>query len=510
MEQHYNDSVLVKVALASIRRRYPALLVFALSLLCVCLLTVLIPNRYTSHLKLLVKNERANSLISVGGQTQGVFYLNEVSEARINTEIELLTSSDLLRKVVDRCGLAQLVRNRTLNLADRNEAAVHDLKKAMKVVSLHRSDVIEVTYESSRPKLSAEVLRSVSEIYLASHLELHGAPGSYAFFEALWNSTTDELNLADSQLNDFRNAAHITGQPQEKTILLQQVSDLQSQAAGFSASAKKSEQEANAYSELMHHMAPSIEKERRSVPNQEASQQLGTLLVTLRNKHAEVVTRYLPGDRIVSELDAQIRLTQDAIDKIQNSPAQEVASGFNPTYQNAEMEFIRARAGLVGNAAQARSLQQEIESDQHHLVELAAATVTYDKLSRRSSELASLRETYRKGRDEAKMSELLDQQKLSNVAVLEEPIAESIASSPRRGVILGVGFVFSIVLAAITAFLLEVANPRIASVFELEEVLTVPLLAAVLPNASVPFLDGDFPQLYLAMQRTRAFPDMGV
>ena len=143
-------------------------------------------------------------------------------------------------------------------------------------------------------------------------------------------------------------------------------------------------------------------------------------------------------------------------------------------------------------------------------MELAAATVTYDKLSRRSSELASLRETYRKGRDEAKMSELLDQQKLSNVAVLEEPMAESIASSPRRGVILGVGFVFSIVLAAITAFLLEVANPRIASVFELEEVLTVPLLAAVLPNASVPFLDGDFPQLYLAMQRTRAFPDMGV
>jgi uncharacterized protein involved in exopolysaccharide biosynthesis len=91
------------------RRWKPAVQVFAASFTVILLLAILLPSRYVSHLKILVKNERANSLINVGQQTQGVLYLNEVSEARINTEIELLNSGDLLRKVVQRCGLADLV-----------------------------------------------------------------------------------------------------------------------------------------------------------------------------------------------------------------------------------------------------------------------------------------------------------------------------------------------------------------------------------------------------------------
>lgn len=490
------------------RRWKPAVQVFAASFTVILLLAILLPSRYVSHLKILVKNERANSLINVGQQTQGVLYLNEVSEARINTEIELLNSGDLLRKVVQRCGLADLVGSRIKDPEKRQEIALRDLQKDLTVASAHRSDVIEVTYKSNDPKRSAQVLEAISDIYLNSHLELHGAPGSYAFFDKMWRDASDQLNVAETELADFRKNARIISLPEEKNSLLQRIADLQNQLAATDAVAKKSELEASSYKSSIAHMSTSIERERRSIPNQAATEQLGTLLVSLQNKRSEAVTRYRPEDRIIAELDAQIRVTQDAIEKSKNSPAQEVSSGSNPTFVSTESDFVRANAGYAGSVAQAESLQRQIKLDQTRLAQLGAATVSYDDLVRRTTELGNLRETYRKNRDEANVSELLDKQKFSNVAVVERPVAENIASSPRRGIIVALGFIWSIVLAAITAVLLEFLNQRIHSPFELEQALLVPLLAAIPRNASLPLFAGEFPEIYLAMQRTKFLPEL--
>jgi uncharacterized protein involved in exopolysaccharide biosynthesis len=502
----YGESSISMLVRSVIRRWKPAVRVFAVSFATILLLAILLPSRYASHLKILVKNERANSLISVGEQTQGVLYLNDVSEARINTEIELLNSNDLLRKVVRRCALANLVSSRITSAEKREEIAVKDLQNAMTVASAHRSDVIEVTYKSGDPKRSAQVLQAVSDIYLSSHLELHGAPGSYAFFDKMWKDASDQLNAAEAELAEFRESAHIVSLPEEKNVLLEHVADLQNQLASTVAAAKKSQQEANSYKDSIAHMSTSVERERRSIPNQAATEQLGTLLVSLQNKRSEAITRYRPEDRIISELDAQIKHTQDAIDKANSSPAEEVASGANPTFVSAEGEFVRANAGYAGSVAQAGSLQRQIRFDQDRLEQLGAATVSYNDLVRRTSELSSLRETYRKNRDEANVGELLDKQKFSNVAIVERPVAENIASSPRRGIIAALGFIWSLVLAAITAVILEFMNKRIFSPFELEQALSVPMLAAVPCNTPLPLFVGEFPELYLAMQRTNFLP----
>lgn len=476
--------------------------VFCSSFAVVLLVALLLPNRYRSHLKILVKNERASSLISVGDQTQGLVYLNDISEARINTEIELITSSDLLRKVVQRCGLAGLVSSRVKDPARREEMAVEDLRKALTVVPAHRSDVIEVTYQSAAPQRSARVLSAISELYQRSNLELHGAPGSYAFFDKMWKDTSSQLNEAEQELATFKRLARIVSLPEEKSILLQHVADLERHMAESAAGARKSEEQADLYKDSLTKIPASIEKERTSIPNQAATQQLSTMLVTLQNKRAEAVTRYRPEDRIIGELDDQIKLTQRAIENAKNTPAQEVASGANPTFLNAESELVRATAEHGGNVAEAQSLGEQIRHDQGRLMQLGTATVTYDDLVRRTSELSSLLETYRKKRDEASVGEQLDKQNLSNVAVVEQPTVETIPASPRRGTIVALGFLWSIALAIGTSTLLNLMRRRIRTPFELEQALDVPLLAALPRRAQAPFIEGSFPELYIAMQRT--------
>src|SRR5207249_3340260 len=64
--------------------------------------------KYESHMKILVKNQRVDVAITPEQTTAAAVAENEVSENQINSEIELLTSKDLLTQVVQDCGLAKL------------------------------------------------------------------------------------------------------------------------------------------------------------------------------------------------------------------------------------------------------------------------------------------------------------------------------------------------------------------------------------------------------------------
>ena len=64
------------------------------------------------------------------------------------------------------------------------------------------SAVIEVTYASEDPKLSADVLTSLADHYLDKHLAVHRPSGAFAFFEQETERYGKELALVQARLND--------------------------------------------------------------------------------------------------------------------------------------------------------------------------------------------------------------------------------------------------------------------------------------------------------------------
>src|SRR5713101_8709063 len=93
---------------AMFRRKALVLLTFLTVVLGTAVVTLLLPNKYESRMKILVKNQRVDVAITpeaTGGAPVGVD--NEVNENEINSEIELLTSTDLLTQVAKDTGLSQ-------------------------------------------------------------------------------------------------------------------------------------------------------------------------------------------------------------------------------------------------------------------------------------------------------------------------------------------------------------------------------------------------------------------
>src|ERR1700730_17937634 len=94
-------------ASALFRRRGLVLLIFLAVVLGTAAITWILPNKYESRMKILVKNQRLDVAITPEATSAPAGVDNEVSESAINSEIELLTSRDLLTQVAKETGLGQ-------------------------------------------------------------------------------------------------------------------------------------------------------------------------------------------------------------------------------------------------------------------------------------------------------------------------------------------------------------------------------------------------------------------
>jgi uncharacterized protein involved in exopolysaccharide biosynthesis len=485
-----------------LRQKKPALIVFLSIFSAVVVLTLALPSKYQSHLKILVKNERLNSLVSLDHQTQGLLYLDDISEARVNTEIALLTSSDVLRQVVRQTHLADEVSARVVSSERREELALANLQKNLDVKPIRKSNIIEVSYFASSAHKATEVLRALSSCYLAAQLRLNGAPGSYAFFENMALRYSTDLESSELRLAGFRKKNNIVELPQEKALALQRKTELEKDYQTSSSTTQADASQVASIQRSLATLPTDNVREWRDMPNQYSIERLNTLLVELQNKRAQLITRYRPDDRMVSEIDTQITETRRALDEATKSTTQEVSRGINPTYESTSALLVRARSDLAGVSAQRAFLASQLQSSIAHLKDLDEVTVQYDDMLREVKQIEDLSINYSRKAADAKAGELLDQNGIGNVAIAETPYESHLVASPHRGLILSLGFIWAALIAGATAFVLDRFSSGMSSPLELEKVLKAPLLATIPASITPPIYSGTFSVVYTAIQRT--------
>src|SRR6266700_4411226 len=102
-----NPVPLKDITATLVRRKWLITITFFAIVAGVTTNTLRLPKQYEAHMKILVKNERAQMVVAAD-TTIGSGYRGEVSEAQINTEIELLNGDNLLGQVVTKCRLERL------------------------------------------------------------------------------------------------------------------------------------------------------------------------------------------------------------------------------------------------------------------------------------------------------------------------------------------------------------------------------------------------------------------
>ena len=424
--------------------------VFLVVFTTIAAVTVMLPKRYESTMKVLVKKERVDPVVTPGHTPENQ-QVGDVTEADLNSEVELLKSTDILRPVVLQCGLANKevtgVQAAGATSPIAQEKALRRLQKELQVSSIRKSNIIHVSYLATDPKTAAQVLRQLADNYLTSHLALHGAPGTYEFFHAQVAEHEKELADSESALRLFAQKKGLFVIDEQKDLLLRQIAEAQTLSASLAAQIHSdNERIAQARTNLAG-LAPRIVTVSRTVPNQASVEKLHTMLAELHNKRTDMASKFRLDDRNVVDLDKQIADTQASLDRAMKLQATEQATDVNPLAQ--ELESDRAKAELDRAAAKARaaSVQFALSNYQSKLAGLTSSTNEYDTLVRRAAEAKQTYLLYRQKEEEARVADSLDHQKIANVAIAETPREAVLPSSPNVPVTLGMGFVFALFLS---------------------------------------------------------------
>src|SRR5438270_9836169 len=148
-------------------------------------LVLVLPAKYESEMKLLVNNERQDLIISPQDDKNTV-HAQEMAEIRLNSEIELLKSADVLKQVVLKTGLSHepgTVRAAGGPSPIYLDRAVRSLSRHLEIAPVKKSDIITVSYRAKSPELANSVMTRLADTYLGMHLQAHGTPpGSFHFF----------------------------------------------------------------------------------------------------------------------------------------------------------------------------------------------------------------------------------------------------------------------------------------------------------------------------------------
>jgi uncharacterized protein involved in exopolysaccharide biosynthesis len=460
------------------RQRWPMSVAFALVVIAVAVSGVWIP-KYQAQMKILALRQRSDEMITPSANAPAQFSSDQVSEEDLNSEVELLNSDDLLRTVVLTTGLSGKSGSPTDRETEvRIATAVHKLSKDLKIEPLRKTNVISVSYQARDPKMAEEVLKVLAAAYTEKHLEVHRPSGEFKFFDQQTEQYKQGLNQAQEELTNFTKGTGVVSAELERDSALRQADAFDSTARQAQAALLETEQRVHALQAQLQSIKPRMTTVVRNSDNPQLLEQLKSTLLNLELKRTELLTRYEPTYRLVQEVDQQIADAKSAISTEENRPIRDESSDQNPDYQWVQAELTKAeadRSGLKARAAAAAAIAAKYREEAQHLDQNMVVQQNLLQAAKTQEENYLL---YERKREEARISNALDQGGILNVALAEQPIVSALPKRSPLSVAL-LTLLLAGTLGLSTAFVLDFMDPTFRTPDELAGYLDTPVLAAL-------------------------------
>lgn len=292
---------------------------------------------YESNAKLLVKLEQRGVSLS---QSEVRYEQSlKIAEEAVTTQAELLSSKDIIGRVVDELGADILegpppsswfgkavraaVRGVTEGLEDAlaalglvvkmapRDATVAAIQKNLKIYPVRRAQLIEVSFRARNPLAAPRVLDSFIQLQLKKLAELNAVSEGYEFYREQTQQLNGALRVAESEWAEFKAKHLIIDIQAEKSMLMQRIERLTSLLEGSQAGAAVDAGPATPVREVRGGEAENrglptpLRDAGASLAGNELSQ-LVARLNELKLEHARRTTLFERHNPLVQELENQI------------------------------------------------------------------------------------------------------------------------------------------------------------------------------------------------------------
>lgn len=434
-----------------LRRALPITIAGAVTAVLVFLVSALGPARYTSY-----------GLLMISPQNDGLINLEAVLSAlpldspAVESEVEVLRSSAILGRVVDRLGLID-APDSVRDDAVRRQEAINRLARNIGVKRKGTSFVIEVSAEGASPREARERVDAMLATYLDAQRE---SKVEAAHWAAEWlgrrlAELKDEVNQREAAVEFFRAQSGLLA-AEGSPLTEQKATDVQRSL--LIARADVAEKEAR------YHQVTALLGEARaldtiaSVVNSDSIRELRRIEASASAKQAELEIRLAPGHPDLRQARREradvAAMIAEEVRRIAESLRNEVDVA--KARLRAVQESSDAVTGELGAANQSLVRLRELERD------AAAKRAVYESFLQRFQEIS-----------QAQSLVTLDARIVSQGSLPLRP------SAPKPKLALALALVLGGVVGLGAGLLAEALDDRFGSREEVERKLGLPALASI-------------------------------
>ena len=458
----------------------------------VILIAFLLPKQYESQMKILVRHDRADSVVTAEREAPQQFR-TEVSEEELQSVAELFKSKDLLTKVVAACDLQKQEEHsfsawlsRKIAPADDIPGATADVKVARAVLALEKdievqpiklTNLISVSYKATDPQQAVRVLSTLSSLYLEKHLAMHRVPGAFDFFHQQAEQYRSALAESEARLADYGGQQGVVSPTLTREITVRKLSEFEAAAQETQAMILETKQRMQTLGTQLASLSPRHTTQIRTLDNPQLMERLKSTLLDLELKRSALLTKFEPTYRLVQEVDQQIAQTREAIVAAEKAPLKDETTDRDPTYEALRAELAKANTELATLQARAAATSGMIRSYRAESQRLDHQEVVQQDMLRAAKANEENYLLYLRKQEEARISDALDRQRISNVLVAEAP---SVPFKPkgRRLPFVILGTLFASLASVMVGFVVDRWDPSFRTPQELQDFLGSPVLAA--------------------------------
>jgi uncharacterized protein involved in exopolysaccharide biosynthesis len=465
------------------RRRRLLIFSFLITFAAIVVFGIVSPASYKSQMSILVNRERLDSPVTTEATTEMITTSNPVTEEEINSEAELLKSRDVLEKVVLANGLVS--KSSWLDFLHPNQSeenrlarAVKQLARKLKIDVAIKTDVINVSYSSSNPGLSYGVLKTLGDLYIAKHVAVHHAAGSYLFFDDETQRYAHALRESENRLQAFTKDEGVAAPDMVRTDLALQLTGEIGQLHSAQQSVAADQQRIESDREQMKATPARSTTQQIYAQPDKLLADLNSALLSATTKQTQLRMKYDDAYPLVREANQEVANARDAIARAENAKYLTETTDRDPTFELLREDEAKTRSDLVSQKATLAATKSSIQSLQAQMVDLDEKALQEADLRRDAKANEDNYLLYLSKREQARTSDALDRTRIANVAIAVPP---SVPALPTLSIplITFAALVLALLLSVSTAYGVDYFDSSFHTPSQVMTALDVPVVISI-------------------------------
>jgi uncharacterized protein involved in exopolysaccharide biosynthesis len=476
------------------RRRVLLRRAFLISLLGALIAVMLFGIQYQSEVEVMVKRDaRVDPAVTPDASPRAdASGDSNVTTMDLNTEMEFMLHWDILAEVVNKCPvlweghphpwtpITKAIKNRIPGLNDSEQgAAVVKLSKALTLTPVPSSGILQVQYSAGDPNDSFCVTQNLTRLYLQRHMQVNRPPSKVLeFFTAQTDMYHKKLDAAEAALLEYNRKHDVASAGLQKELAIQNEAQFLASLRTTEASIAQTKEKLQQMESAEKTTNPRVSTTQTLSDNATLMANLKTSLNTLQLSRTDLLAKYAPNYRTVQEVEQQIAETKAAIETQEKTKLNSDTTDRNPVYAWADSELAKAKTDLPTLEAQRQANSQNVatynrEAHRYNEGEINEANLTREVKAEEQNYLLYLGK-----REQARISEMLDQQRVLNVILAEPPTLPPYPTYSPLLLIL-VSFILAGLVGVGAALTADYLDSSFRTPDEVKEILRIPVFASI-------------------------------